>query len=108
MMERTDPVRVTLDAESAVATSLRNLGPRSWEWLQAIGIESYEDLDAIGSVEARRRLKERFPKRVTAVLLYALGGALLDLPWNDLPPEVVDRLDGAVGRVPRRRPAAPG
>ena len=98
----------TTDAPPAAGESLRlrNLGPLSREWLRAVGIESPEDLEAVGAVEAWRRVKERFPGRVTIVLLYGLEGALLGLPWNHLPPEVVERLNDAVGRTTpaRRRP----
>jgi hypothetical protein len=70
------------------------------------GSDRPEDLEAVGAVEAWRRVKERFPGRVTIVLLYGLEGALLGLPWNDLPPEVVERLNDAVGWTTpaRRRP----
>ncbi|HYO30689.1 MAG TPA: TfoX/Sxy family protein [Thermomicrobiales bacterium] len=84
--------------------------PLSREWLRAVGIESSEDLEAVGAVEAWRRVKERFPGRVTIVLLYGLEGALLGLPWNDLPPEVVERLNDAVGPATpaRGRPGTGG
>jgi len=76
----------------------RNIGPTSREWLRAVGIETFEELERLGSAEAWRRAMERFPERVSVVLLYALEGALLGLPWNELPPEVVRRLDAVVGR----------
>lgn len=51
-----------------------------------------EDLDAIGSIEAYRRLKAAGSNQVTIVALYALEAALLDIAWTDLPPDTRARL----------------
>lgn len=75
---------------------LRNLGPATEEQLTAVGITTPEELSDIGSVEAYRRLKARYGSKVTLVFLYALEGALLDLHWNRLPPEVKDEIVAAV------------
>jgi len=64
--------------------SLRNLGPVSVPWLEAVGVRSGDDLARVGPVEAYLRAKAAYPERVTLNLLYALQGALLDLPWNKL------------------------
>jgi DNA transformation protein and related proteins len=71
---------------------LRNLGAQSSQWLAAVGIETEEDLAQLGAVEAYRRARAAYPERVSLNLLWALEGALLDLPWNALPPEVKDDL----------------
>jgi DNA transformation protein len=71
---------------------LRNIGPKTSERLAAVGITDEEQLNALGSVEAYRRLKEAFPRDVSLVALYALEAALLDCHWNDLPPGVKERL----------------
>ncbi len=72
--------------------SLKNIGEQSAGWLRAVGVESADDLERLGAVEAWRRAKAAFPDRVTIVLLYALQGALLDLPWTDLPIDLKQRL----------------
>ena len=64
---------------------LKNLGNTSVNWLQAVGIHSYEDLHQIGAVEAYIKIKKR-GFRVSKVLLYAIQGALLNVHWNDLEP----------------------
>jgi DNA transformation protein len=76
--------------------SLLNLGPRSQEWLTAVGITTYEDLERLGSVQAYLRVQERFPA-ASATLLYALEGALLDVRWDLLPLDVRQRLRREAG-----------
>lgn len=76
---------------------LRNLGPVSAARLAAVGIKDVADLEEIGSVNAYRKVKERFPAETSLNLLYALEGALLDLPWDDLPAGVKEELRTAVG-----------
>ena len=76
----------------ASLASLRNLGPASAGWLAAAGIHTRDDLEALGAVEAYRRVKADVPDRVTLHMLYALQGALLDIPWNALPREMRARL----------------
>lgn len=65
-------------------TELRNIGPKSAAWLQAIGIRSLADVRTIGSVAIYQTLKAQgYP--VSLNLVYALEGAVRDLPWNQLP-----------------------
>jgi hypothetical protein len=73
---------------------IRNIGPVSEEWLRAAGIQSQEDLEAIGSVEAYRRVRLH-GFNASLNLLYALEGAIRDLPWNSLPEPVKARLKSA-------------
>jgi DNA transformation protein len=47
-----------------------------------------EELFDIGAIEAYRRVKSVYPDRVSLNLLYALQGAFLDIPWNELPAEM--------------------
>ncbi|NJN44122.1 MAG: TfoX/Sxy family protein [Anaerolineae bacterium] len=71
---------------------LANLGPKSTQWLEAVGIRTEDDLEELGAVEAYRRVKARYPGRVSLNLLWALQGALLDLPWNEIPPDMKEKL----------------
>ena len=71
---------------------LRNIGTTSSQWLAAVGIHTEDDLVAIGAVDADLRVRAAFPNRVSLNLLWALEGALLDLPWTELPPELKDDL----------------
>lgn len=63
---------------------MRNLGPKSRVWLQAIGIENLEQLEALGAAEAYLRVCDAGFKP-SLNLLWALQGAILDIPWNDIP-----------------------
>jgi hypothetical protein len=80
-------------------TSLRNIGPRSSQWLQNVGIRSVEDLIAAGVVDAYLRAKAAYPDQVSLNLLYALQGGLLEIPWQDLPPEMKEILRREAGEA---------
>ncbi len=77
-------------------SSLRNIGARSAQWLRSVGIQSAEELEALGALRAYQRVKAAYPHQVTLNMLYALEGALLDLPWNELPPDLKTRLRDAL------------
>jgi DNA transformation protein and related proteins len=66
---------------------LKNLGMASVNILHAVGINTYADLRRVGAVEAYLRIKAR-DINVSKVMLYALQGALLDVHWNDLSPDL--------------------
>jgi DNA transformation protein and related proteins len=67
---------------------MKNMGPKSTEWLSSVGIHSLDDVAAIGVVESYLRVKAAYPDKVSLNLLYGLQAALLDLPWNELPPDI--------------------
>ncbi|MDE2856678.1 MAG: TfoX/Sxy family protein [Chloroflexota bacterium] len=62
---------------------LKNIGETSADWLIAIGIDSVSQIEDLGAAEVYRRLRARFP--VSRNMLWALQGALMDLPYNQLP-----------------------
>ena len=70
---------------------LKNLGSASVNILRAIGINTFQDLEQVGAVEAYCRIKNR-GIHVSKVMLYALQGALMDLHWNELPGEMKTQL----------------
>lgn len=80
-----------MTSESADLIGLKNLGMASVNILQAIGINSYKELSNVGAVDAYCRIKSR-GIHVSKVMLYALQGALMDVHWNDLPPDMKDQL----------------
>lgn len=71
----------------AALGDLRNLGPVSAGWLAAAGIGCREELERLGAAEAFRRVRAR-GFGPTLNLLWALQGAILDLPCNELPGEM--------------------
>ena len=73
---------------------MKNLGPKSTEWLQDIGVHTVKDIEELGVVMTYKILKHRFPG-VNRVMLYALYGALHDIHWNSITPEVKEELNRA-------------
>jgi hypothetical protein len=67
---------------------MKNMGPKSTEWLASVGIHTLDDVAEIGVVESYLRVKAAYPDKVSLNLLYGLQAALLDLPWNELPPDI--------------------
>jgi DNA transformation protein len=72
--------------------SLKNLGPASSRQLQAVGIETVDQLEKTGPVQAFRLAADLFPNETSVTFLYALHGALTDLPLNQITPEDKERL----------------
>lgn len=70
---------------------LKNLGNTSVNWLRTVGVHCREDLARLGPVATYNRIRER-GIRVSRVLLYALQGALLDMHWNELDPDLKRKL----------------
>ena len=71
---------------------MRNIGPKSSEWLASVGIQTLDDVANLGVVETYKRVKAAYPEKVSLNLLYGLQAALLDLPWNELPPDIKEQL----------------
>ena len=71
---------------------MRNIGPKSKQWLASIGVHTLDDVVRLGVVETYKRVKAAYPEKVSLNLLYALQAALLDLPWNELPPDIKEEL----------------
>lgn len=76
---------------------LRNLGKASQQWLQEIGITTLEELQASGVADTYIRLKLRYPDKIALNMLYGLYGAIHDIDWRDIPPEVKAELRAEVG-----------
>ena len=71
---------------------MRNIGPKSSEWLASVGVYTLDDVVNLGVVETYKRVKAAYPEKVSLNLLYGLQAALLDLPWNELPPDIKEEL----------------
>ncbi len=67
---------------------MKNLGPKSSEWLASVGVHTLDDVARLGVVETYKRVKAVFPEKVTLNMLWGLQAALLDIPWNELPPDI--------------------
>lgn len=75
---------------------IRNIGPKTLSWLHEIGIHTQSDLEDLGAVEVYKRLKAAFPHKVSLNALYGLHGAILNLHWNALPPDMKAELKAQV------------
>lgn len=71
---------------------LKNIGPTTAQWLHDAGIHTKADLEEIGAVMAYKVLQHHQPQKVNVLLLYALQGALMEVHWNGLPPDLKARL----------------
>jgi DNA transformation protein len=71
---------------------MRNIGSKSSEWLVSVGVYTLDDVVNLGVVETYKRVKAAYPEKVSLNLLYGLQAALLDLPWNELPPDIKEEL----------------
>jgi DNA transformation protein and related proteins len=86
-MPRPRPIKIRSAAgQSGGLGALLNLGPKSAAWLDAAGIRSRSQLEALGPIEACRRIRAA-GHPVSVVMAYALEGGLSGTHWNALPPE---------------------
>lgn len=76
----------TCEQKLKALAKLKNIGRKSARRLMEAGIESREDIEALGAVAVFKRLRKRYPASLT--MLWALQGALLNLPYYQIPPEI--------------------
>ncbi|MFE5322354.1 TfoX/Sxy family protein [Paenibacillus sp. NPDC056579] len=79
--------------------NLKNIGPKSEFMLKEIGIHSYDDLNAMGSVQAYIAMQEHYPGRLTLNALYAMEAALWGIHWLELPVEVKETLKAELSKA---------
>ena len=71
--------------DDAPISTLSGIGPVTQGWLEEAGIRTTGELRSVGALEAYRRLKFMFPRRVSLNALYGLEAALRGCHWLDLP-----------------------
>ncbi len=90
---------------------LLNIGTKSAAWLRQVGLRTYDDLAAVGALEAYVRVK-RAGFKPSLNLLYALEGALMGCHWQQVDAhrraDLAEQAQAAVAQLPsaRRVPAA--
>jgi DNA transformation protein len=72
---------------------MKNIGPKSSQWLASVGVHTLEDVARLGVVETYERAKVAYPEKVSLNMLYGLQAALLDLPIDQLPQDIRDQLN---------------
>lgn len=83
---------------------LKNIGPKTRQWLHDAGIHTRDEVERLGSVEVYRRLKALYPDRVSLNALWGLEAALLNMHYAMLPQEVKDELLRQLGEWDARSP----
>ena len=76
---------------------MKNLGPKSREWLASIGIYTIDDVARLGVVETYKQVKAAYPEKVTLNMLWGLQAALMGISWKDLPLDIKQELRKQVG-----------
>jgi DNA transformation protein len=76
---------------------MHSLGPVTVKRLAEVGINTSEELTAIGAVAAYRNLKFRFGRDVTLNALYGLDAAIRDVHWRTIDAETKARLRREAG-----------
>lgn len=71
---------------------MKNIGPKSSEWLASVGVHTLDDVAKLGVVETYKRVKAAYPEKVTLNMLWGLQAALLEIRWNELPPDIKQEL----------------
>jgi hypothetical protein len=71
--------------------SLRNLGPRSSQWLRDAGISRIAHLEQFVTVATCELVRERQPK-TSLHLLWAMAAGLKGNDWRELPVSTKQRL----------------
>ena len=79
-----------MNDEDAIAT-LKNLGPKSADWLRESGVETVGALRRLGPAVAYLLVKERRP-RASLNLLWALAAGLEGRDWRELSGAAKSRL----------------
>jgi len=72
-------------------STLKNIGNTSAYWLKTVGIGSYDELKAVGAVEAYIRIQE-YGIKTTKALLYSLHGAIQDTYWKEIDSQTKQQL----------------
>jgi len=76
-------------------SKLKNLGPKSEQWLNAIGVHSRQDLEQMGAVDCYTILKAQgYP--VSLNLVYAIEAALQGIHWTKLSTQQKQALKQAI------------
>lgn len=68
----------------AKLSTLKNIGKTIERKLKSVGINTAEELQAVGSKDAFIRLKLKYPE-VCLVHLYTIHGAIENIDFNQLP-----------------------
>ncbi|MDD9953572.1 MAG: TfoX/Sxy family DNA transformation protein [Candidatus Woesearchaeota archaeon] len=63
---------------------MRNIGNVTAGWFALVGINDKEDVERMGVVAAYKKVKAKFPEKVSFNCLFALAAGLQDRDWRSL------------------------
>jgi|GEM_PF-1614018 DNA transformation protein len=78
----------TAAAERCADTPLGDVpgvGPKSAAWLEDAGVATWGQLEALGALEAYRRVKAAHQDKVSLNMLWGLQAVLLGISWRQVP-----------------------
>lgn len=81
-----------------MSVPIRNIGPKSMQWLREVGVHTTADIEHIGVEEVFRLLVER-GINPAVVLLYALECAVTHTHWNEIAVERKEQLRAEGQRI---------
>lgn len=70
---------------------LPNLGAKCEQWFAQVGIHTKGDIEKVGIVHLYAMVREVKPK-TSIVLLWALFGAMHDMPFDQVPEQIKEQL----------------
>jgi DNA transformation protein and related proteins len=85
------------EQKRARLAAMRNIGEKSAGWMIEVGVDTPEKLRDVGAIETYRRMKAAYPRNISICALWALQGALLDMPYQKMPKEIKERLKEELG-----------
>lgn len=91
-----------MNSLSPSLTTLPGLGPKSAAWLAAAGITTEAQLRQLGAVEAYRAVAAQQPG-VSLNLLWALFGALNNIHWSAVPPDIKAQLKAELSEAKAKK-----
>ncbi|WP_288413355.1 TfoX/Sxy family DNA transformation protein [uncultured Sphingomonas sp.] len=77
-------------------TALRNVAAKSAGWMIEVGVDTPERLAELGAVETYCRMKAAHPREVSLCAVWALQGAIDDVPTSRLSADTKQALKDAV------------
>ncbi len=78
---------------------MKNIGPKTLQWLREVGVHSLADLERLGALEVYVRLKRSRPEQVSLNALWGLEAAIRNIHWTRLPKSVKARLRAEVKSI---------
>lgn len=103
-MKRTAPPERSADTP---LEDVPGVGPKSAAWLADAGVATWGQLEALGAIEAYRRVKAAHQDKVSLNMLWGLQAVLLGISWRQVPSalkeELLGKLNAPAPRGPTRR-----